>query len=183
MRYALGDAQRDVLDSIRTLGPCTTAQLTAHTGRADVSRIVGSLVRRRLLFDYGSGRFDVPCDSDMLGRVKSHIRANVCLYSRDRDALGYKGRLCDHNNEYCEDDMGTHPPDPKTPAQPPEAVRRKCAELLGAHDGVGWDVIAFLLQGRINAHEHAKELLRRFLESGDDRKTLQEARAFLEDKL
>lgn len=61
MRHAIGNGQRDVLDTVRTKGPCTRAAIAADTGRRDSWRIVESLIRRGYLVDYGA-KVDVPCD-------------------------------------------------------------------------------------------------------------------------
>lgn len=77
--------------------------------------------------------------------------------------------------------MGTHPPNPKHTVDV-DGYRVRCAKLLGAHPDVGWDVIAFLLEGRVEALDRACVLLRRLLEDADGLKTkdAQAARAFLD---
>lgn len=79
--------------------------------------------------------------------------------------------------------MGTHPPNPKH-AVDVDGHRVRCAKLLGADPGVGWDVIAFLLEGRVEALDRAGVLLRRVLAAGDSlsARDAQEARAFLDDR-
>lgn len=77
--------------------------------------------------------------------------------------------------------MGTHPPNPLRSVDV-DAVRERCAKLLGAHPGAGWDVIAFLLERRVEDLDRAGMLVARLLDAGDDltAKDAQAARAFLD---